>query len=506
MASPRRASLARRAWKAEFERAFSESRFTDAARLYDQNEARPEAFRLSLRAAQAHMHADPPAALRVLLRRRSGRFTRRERIVRDTLLAEAFARTKDFDSADQRLSAALASAKELDDHELMSLVGYRYVRRHLFAENPAAARVYLNLTRSSDTRVAKVYASYAETLILPYEERAHEQGARLLELLRLLGPPDGEFIDVRAWSTHTLAALAREFFIPGATLEVERQLAGAAWPEDFAANLFQTLKSLAWSKALQGDYFSAFRLLKRASLAAPSEAWRVVAACDRAYLARSFGENRWSRVELEDAEDLARGVEWSSAKGEERAGLLLLAELSSAFDTSRSAAYLARYRELNRIPSPLHYGSDARIDAFAQYSSGIVEIALANENQGIACLRKALIVFERFGYDFRAARCLVAEYDVRPNPELLSRAHEKLRDFEQSGLFAQLRSHGNVRVSLPHMQQRVLQHMCRGESTMQIAKALGRSRYTVSNHIKRIFKAFGVSSRAALLAKALRPE
>lgn len=501
-----RAPTSERAWIAEFERAFSEARFADAARLYDERQGGPVGARLSLRAAQAHMHADPPSALRVLLRVQASRLTRGERIVRDTLLAEAFARTKDFDSADRSLASALASAKELGDGELLSLVGYRYVRRYLLAEKPAEARDYLKIARSDTSHSTQVYALYAETLILPYEERVQEQALKLVELLRLLDPKSGKFNDLRAWATHTLAGLAREFPVPGASAEVERQLGGTPWPSDFSANLFQTLKALAWSKALRGDYFSAFRLLKAAVSVTPTEAWRVVAACDRSYLARAFGELRWSRVELEDTEELAQNVDWSQTKGEERIGLLLLAELTSTFDASRSAAYLARYRELSEIRSPLHYAKDARLGAFGNYSSGIVEIALGNHSRGVSDLQKALEVFERFGYDFRAARCLIAEYEVRGHSELLERAREKLRGFEQSWLAAQLRSKSNPEVSLPPMQRQVLQHMCRGESSAQIAKALGRSHFTVNNHIKQIFKAFGVNSRAALLARALRKE
>jgi DNA-binding CsgD family transcriptional regulator/tetratricopeptide (TPR) repeat protein len=502
----KRASAGEHAWLSEFESAFSQARFADAAQNYDRHESRPEASRVSLKAAQAHMHASPAAALRILLGIRENRVTRRESVVRDALLAEAFARTKDFDSADERLASALRSARSLRDADLVSIVGYRYVRRNLLADDPITARSYMDLAGSGASRISRVYALYAETLILPYEERLREQAARLLELLRMLHPSDAEFTDLRAWSTHTLAGLAREFFIPGAATEIERQLDGVPWPEDFAPNRFQTLKALAWSKALQGDYFSAFRLLKSASSIVPSEPWRVVAACDRAYLAQSFGENRWSRVELEDAEDLARTVDWVATRGEERVGLLLLAELVSGFDAPRAASYLGRYRELNQIASPLYHGRDARLGAFADYSAGVVDLALGKQRQGLNNMQKALAIFERYGYDFRAARCLAAAWEVRGDPDLRERALAKLRDFGQSWLAARLHARTETRVDLPPMQRLVLEHMCRGESTSQIADVLGRSRYTVSNHIKQIFKAFGVNTRAALLAKALRRE
>jgi len=46
--------------------------------------------------------------------------------------------------------------------------------------------------------------------------------------------------------------------------------------------------------------------------------------------------------------------------------------------------------------------------------------------------------------------------------------------------------------------------MCEGLTPAQIAERLGRSPSTVKNHIKLIFKEFGVNSRPALLAEAAR--
>ncbi len=55
------------------------------------------------------------------------------------------------------------------------------------------------------------------------------------------------------------------------------------------------------------------------------------------------------------------------------------------------------------------------------------------------------------------------------------------------------------------MQKRVFdEYFCQGQSTAEIAQTLGRSEFTVSNHIKEIFKTFNVKSRSALVAEALR--
>jgi DNA-binding NarL/FixJ family response regulator len=61
-------------------------------------------------------------------------------------------------------------------------------------------------------------------------------------------------------------------------------------------------------------------------------------------------------------------------------------------------------------------------------------------------------------------------------------------------------------VSLAPMQRLVLEEICKGKTTRQIAEGLHRSKHTISNHVKVIFKAFAVRSRSALVAEALHKQ
>ncbi len=70
----------------------------------------------------------------------------------------------------------------------------------------------------------------------------------------------------------------------------------------------------------------------------------------------------------------------------------------------------------------------------------MVDIALGNRKQGVDALRRSYKVFERFGYDFRAACCLATEYEITGNRELLPAIEEKLRNYPQSWLATKMRS------------------------------------------------------------------
>jgi DNA-binding NarL/FixJ family response regulator len=58
--------------------------------------------------------------------------------------------------------------------------------------------------------------------------------------------------------------------------------------------------------------------------------------------------------------------------------------------------------------------------------------------------------------------------------------------------------------NLTPAQQAVFELLLHGRGTDEIARTLGRSAFTVRNHIKAIFKAYQVSSRSALIVKATR--
>jgi DNA-binding CsgD family transcriptional regulator len=501
---PRRKRLDR-VWEEEFQRAFDEGRCRRAGQIFADNAGASERPGLVIKAALAHVNEDPAVSLRLLVGLRMPANRPIEQMKRRAILGEAYARTMDFASADEQLDAAMQTALALKDGDLVAYVGYRLVRRHMFEENVEKARAALEFARQGSSHTSRINALCAEALILSHEERLSDHAERCVEILSLLDPKTHELSGVRAYATFNLAILARELYIPEALPHIERHLQGLPWPEDYQVSLFQTLKAVAWAHALQGDYFNAFRYLKRASEFAATAPWKTVAACDRSLLARCFGERGWSRVELDEAEQLAASVDWRTS-GEERIALLLLAELFAEIDTARSSMYLAQYRSLG----DLHFGGrfhrhDVRFPAFAQYSTGIVELALGNRARGLAELQEARTVFDRLGYDFRAARCLVAEYRVTGDRGLLPAIDEKLQHYRQSwlanGLALQTQ---RPKPPLSPMQQTVFDELCQGKTTAQIATTLARSEYTVNNHIREIFRVFEVKSRAALLAKVAR--
>lgn len=448
------------------------------------------------------IHDDAPAVVGLL----SGRRFKEPRAEaqRALLLAIAHTRLAEYPVADEYFAAVLAYAEKVRDTDLLSEVAYRRGRRYGAEKNLDAAREQLKVAQRGRSAERRIDALILESYIYNIEGHHALQADALRRALDAIDPADERFAVQAAWVTHTLATLIREMDLPDALPAVERHLRDCRWPHDLDLQRFQALKALGWSYALRGDYFNAFRYLKQSAAFAPSAAWRAIALLDRAYLAKCVSEMRWSRQELDEADELAQHIDWHATRNEERVGLLLLAEMFAEIDSGKAARYVALYRELGDLNAPfLLYAKDERLHALADYSAGVTQLALGNSAAGAQLLRQSLDVYERAAYDWRAGRCALRLYEATSDSAYLELAERKLRSYPNSWLAAELRAltQAQSAPALPPMQQRVFEQLCQGLSTAEIAKNLGRSEFTVKNHIKLIFKAYHVRSRAALLAK-----
>lgn len=488
---------------AAIQSAIERAHFEQAGRLL-REAAEPNSPQVWLLRGNLHLlQDDAPAAIRVLSNQRFADPS--SEMERSIVLGAAYSRVGEYDAADEYFDAAQSAAERLNDADALAQIAYRRGRRHAFAGNLERAREQAQLAARGPSLPRRLEALQLEGFIYGLESRYALQAGALQRLLAQVDPADERFALQAAYATHTLAVLARELDLPEALPVVERQLRACIWPPELNVQRFQSLKALGWSYALRGDYFNAFRYLKKSMEFAPSRAWQTIATTDRAYLARCLNEERWSRQELSEAEELADGVDWRTTRNEERVGLLLLAEMCAPIDVGRAAHYMAQFRDLGGVQSPLlNYAFDDRLQAQADYSSGVTQLALSNTKAGIKLLRRSFAVYDRIGYDWRAGRSALRLLEATGEPEHLQAAMEKLRHYPNSWLADELRKHSGrngAAPSLPRMQQRVFEELCRGLPTAEIARNLGRSEYTVKNHIKRIFRAFGVKSRAALIAQ-----
>jgi DNA-binding CsgD family transcriptional regulator len=489
--------------------AYHRAEFSAAAAVLDARVAvRAVDAESALLRARIFLRQGHPVDALDTLARHANRFTSaRTRAKAALLTGAASSRLGDERAAKAQLKRAAALAP--DDRDLALEIAYQHAAVAWIARKLDAAEEFLEVfDRLGPTGHLLLEGRVLRGAVAASRERLAEQGAILLDALREVHAMPDPAVLPWAVIASQIAYLAREMPSEALRDAANAELAAVPWTSDLAEFRFTMLRAVGWRHALEGDYFNAFRRLKAAHAAAPSDAWRVMSSCDRAYFATVLGERRWAEQELSDARELAATVPWPSLDGEERFALSILAELVAPRDAALALSYVARYRDAGRrFARTLASADDRRVTAMESYSFGVVQQALGDAVEAARLFRSAWKIYDHVGYDWRAGRTANALSIVTGQASWKERAAEKLRPYRRSWLAAEPAAPERPRLAqtdtLTPAQLAVYKLLLRGLSTAQIAAEQDRSEFTVRNHIKAIFKALGVKSRPALIARAV---
>lgn len=508
---------------------FAAARLSEAAQILDEEFAHSQQISDDAVLLRGRLHlrlkpSEPSKAVAFLTRAIPKLHSRLAQAEANFLLGAAHARAGDHRSANSKFSL---SARELKGDNTPQA---SQLRMELAYQSGVALWMERKLD-DAERQLKPVLAahdsnSYVDALVLSgalyaARGRLENQASRLLEALRVV--LSTQTIDVYRWGhlTSQLALLSRELPNQSIRNAAFEQVDEVPWTEDLAEPRYIALRGVGWRRALEGDYFNAFRYLKQAGIAAPTLPWRVLASCDRAYLATSLGEARWAEQELREAAELADQVEWRAIGGEERFALVLLAELYAPLDGALALSYLARFQETgDRYYAVLSSNADRRVEGMLAYSLGYVQEHLGDAEEAEELYRKAFTIYSDIGYDWRAARAAMGLSQANHDRSWLDVAAKKLKPYPLSWLATRLKALAPLDASSPRpaetaikrrtaeeltpAQAEVYELLLSGGPTREIAKKLGRSEFTVRNHIKAIFKKLKVNSRAALLSAAFR--
>lgn len=493
----------------EIYQAARRAEFTVAAEALDDLLAKrsPSAEAVLLRGRVALRLRKPAEALELVTRHASA-FASAATAGEAALIAgAAYARLGDEKAAIAQFKRAAGWATEYETlraHVLYERAAAAWIARKL----DAADKLLAELAKLEPTGDALIEARVLQSVVAASRENLAEQGALLLEALQLVHAQPKPPVLHWAVIASQIAYLARE--MPSRALRdaAFAELTRVPWTSDLADYRFTMLRAVGWRSALEGDYFNAFRHLKDARCVAPTDAWRVMSSCDRAYFATVLGERRWAEQELNDAHELAASVPWATLDGEERFALSVLAELFAPRDPALALSYVAKYKDAgSRFSRTLASHDDRRVDAMESYSFGIVQKALGETEEAVRLLRDAWKVYDRIGYDWRAGRAALGLAAATGDDDWKVRAAPKLQGYERSWLSSDRGANAfpvpAQASALTPARRAVYELLLRGLSTAQIAAEQQRSEFTVRNHIKAIFKAFGVTSRPALIARAI---
>jgi DNA-binding CsgD family transcriptional regulator len=237
--------------------------------------------------------------------------------------------------------------------------------------------------------------------------------------------------------------------------------------------------------------------------------WVTACYADQAYLARMAREDASSNALLRHAIACAKQIEWISP-GEERVAILNLIELAADCDVHDAKRLLEIYDGISVGLAPaLALGRDRRLCAMEEYARGTLFAASGDRGIAIELLQSSYSIFISIGYAWRAAAAALRLNAVTEEISWLRRAAEAVQGFSESSVAGEIRKKAAGvsdprAASLTPAQRRVYRLICQGLPDKEIAAALQLSPETVKNHAARVRGAFGVHSRAALIAAAQR--
>ncbi len=421
-------------------------------------------------------------------------------IERDILLGAAYGHTNDYLTGRLRLDRALEKTTTGTQLHADAIFykGLGAWLEHEHRESESLMERGLQDASPNNRARAHVLLSW----IAVRRRDTDKQVRELMRALDVLGESSNPDEYYRAKALRTLSLLVRELPLAREASRVKEVYASMKWAAGTRLEQFQTQRYIGWIDALQGDELAAFRAFRAASALAPSEHWRVLCLTDRAYLARNTGERTFAQDVLHEAHEIAQHLSWSETQREERSSLFVLAELFATTDPALSQKYLAQFRSLHTpVMVGISYDDDPRTRAFAAYSAGKAMLELGEKEEAIVMLSEARETFDAFHYGWRTAVCALALYRATGAPAWLVEARQKIAPWPKSWVARKIADASDASVDsrlLSKAQRRVLDLLLEGKSNAGIAKALGRSPYTVRNHIAQLFRTYNVTNRTQL--------
>lgn len=452
---------------------------------------------------------DPVAALTYLTSVADVPSTEAGRFAYEIVSGKAFAKVRDLDSAAARfaVAATLAPRVEHGAETLAYNTGRLRFLRHQY--DPRAEDVARSLTHPDPSMAAAAYAMRAwhHGALGDFRAQISDFTTALAFVTKPL-PSEPVDVGTLAITCFSLARVAFETAHDDGVAAAQRAYDAIAWTDDVAGDRFQAIRALAWDAFMRGETGRAQWMLKEARAAAPSDAYRVGAHVDRAYVARIAGNEAWALEELAEADRLAHGIAWESTYGEERLVLCTLGVLHAPVDAARAQRWAAHYARIGveAISPNSAVGHDRRAIGFAKYAQGRIDQMLGRREPAASALREAYTIFDTIGYHYRATLAACALADLTGEGLWRERALGHAQAYPDCPLMAIADRSGVSDDAMPPqlapLERQVARALWSGADAGELSRRFSRSRYTIDRMVEAVFEAFGVSTRAALVDEA----
>ena len=423
------------------------------------------------------------------------------------LLGTAMTLSGRRDQGESLLDEAAALAKRGAPQHAAEIAYYRAVSRwssHRLAE--AEEIVEAALPAAKDVHRARLLQllGWIDVRSENYSGAARQFTAALDELNRAKQP------DVlgRARLLHALGIIAAETVDLRLGRLVRREYESNTWSEDTRIERFHVLEYLAWLSLLEGQVGRAWDERQRALSLTVDTSYHASALTSAANIAGIVGDRFSEARYIELAGSLLLRGDQLALDVDRRIAMLAFIASAPAASVDAARKVLTLYERTRPRKTDRHaFEGDRRVEGFELYARGKLSLIEGRTQQGIAELEKALELWSRLTYRLRTAVTANALRSATGDPHYAQIALDALRSAPNAWLRPALErgsDEDNPLAKLTPAERRVLTELCKGKKAREIADTFDRSFNTINNHTRAIFTAFGVQSRASLVAECAR--
>jgi DNA-binding CsgD family transcriptional regulator len=311
---------------------------------------------------------------------------------------------------------------------------------------------------------------------------------------------------LRINTIRALAFSAVEALDIGKIRRLEDELESISANDVTSRAYYGALLSIAQLHGLTGEDEEQYRMLLAARAVNVPRPFGALADTLLASMHRHRGEMNSARIHASFAAEALEGVDWTNSDVEERiTAVLFAAEAAAQGDRRAGPAFTRAVSFRGKQDLALRFEHNQHATALGYVARARIHEMRAELDSAAEDYRRALAIWKKQGDRYRTALASLELLRVEGGTRIPSSLRDILREIPNSWLRREAsrltENAASPLAQLSPAERRVLEKICEGSTSRQIAEELDRSASTVRNQTISIFRKFGVSTRSALVAQ-----
>lgn len=274
------------------------------------------------------------------------------------------------------------------------------------------------------------------------------------------------------------------------------------WPASLGIDRFNTIVHFRFLSLLEGDLSDAWVLARESAVRAPSVPHAAIGETLAASGSRIIGDAVSAKLQFERAWEFLRKHRWGAADAETRVALTYFAYEAATEMPAEARKAMTLYDSLTERSFPENsLNADRRVAAFEAMASARIAEVQGETSRAIRFYRESLAGWRELHFDMRAAMVALDLERITNDSSYRETVAPILARAPKAWFAHRTLATIELLPDITPAEKLVLGLLLEGKSARAIADDLGRSVHTINNHTRKIFKAFGVTSRAAVLAR-----